>query len=140
MFLATSAFLVALFAARIDYFYRVLPNQYTMFVLLLGISNCILYQSTPHTVYLLSTLCHLAIAMILPGAFGMGDAKIFAGLGLFIVDAGVYVTWLSLSYTTAFLWGISRKEKNIALGPHIVLAWITCYVGDYAYVSILDSW
>lgn len=139
MLFATGALIAALFAARVDYFYRVLPNQYTMFVLILGFSNCILLQNSPHITYVISTLFHLGVAVLLPGAFGMGDVKLIAGLGLFFADAGIYVAWLSICYTTAFLWGILHKEKSIALGPHIVFAWILCYVGDYAYVSFLNS-
>ncbi|MGA0857756.1 MAG: prepilin peptidase, partial [Candidatus Nanopelagicales bacterium] len=131
--MAIGAFIAALFAARVDSFYRVLPNQYTMFVLILGISNCIVLQNAPHTTYVISTLFHLGVAMILPSAFGMGDAKLITGLGLFFADAGVYVAWLSICYGTALLWGKLHKAKSIALGPHKVLAWILCYVGDYAY-------
>ena len=137
--MTVGALVASLYAARIDSYYRVLPNQYTMFILLLGFSNCILFQMVPHSTYFLTTFGHIAVAICLPRAYGMGDAKLFAGLGLFIVDSGVYVLWLSLSYATALLWGVFLRINSIALGPHIVMAWIVCFVGDYAYVSFLDS-
>lgn len=136
----TVALIVSIHAAQIDARYRILPNQFTSFILVVGISHCLLVSEMPHVTYWMFTFSHLAVGLFLPKAFGMGDVKLFAGLGLFLLDSAWYLAWIFLAYGLSLFWGLISGQKSLAFGPHIVLAWIVCSVGDYAHVSIPYSW
>lgn len=131
---------IALHAAIIDFRFRILPNSSTAFIAILGVSHCFLSQTAPPVLYWILTLSHVVVGLAYPNGFGMGDVKLFAGLGLFLHDSEWFLTWVTLSYGSSLIWGLIRREKSVAFGPHIVLAWFLCYVGDYSNVSFPDRW
>lgn len=139
MFLEVGAFVFAVHAARIDYRFRILPNSLTTMIVALGVAQCSLLGEFPHSTYWVFTLSHLLMSVLMPHAFGMGDVKLLVGVGLFFEDPGGYLSWLLLSYLSGLSWGLLQRVRTLAFGPHLVLAWIACSVGDYAYVSILNG-
>lgn len=140
MFMQLVVLVVALHAAVIDCRYRILPNSLTAFIAILGVSYCFLSQAGPPSLYWIVTLTHVVVGLVYPQGFGMGDVKLFAGLGLFLHDSGWFLTWIALSYGSSLIWGLLRREKSVAFGPHIVMAWFLCCVGDYSHVSFPDRW
>lgn len=139
MYLEFGAYVFAIHAAHIDYRFRILPNSLTTMIAALGVAQCSLLGEFPQSIYLVFTLSHLLLSVLFPHAFGMGDVKLLAGIGLFFEDSGGYLTWLLLSYLSGLSWGLFQRVRSLAFGPHLVLAWIACSVGDYAYVSILNG-
>ena len=138
MFLELGAYVFAIYAARIDFRFRILPNSLTTMIAALGVAQCSLTGEFPQLIYWVFTLSHLFMSVLIPSAFGMGDVKLLAGVGLFFEDSGGYLTWLMLSYLSGLSWGLFQRVRTLAFGPHLVLAWIACSMGDYAYVSILN--
>ncbi len=139
MFLELGAYVFAIYAARIDFRFRILPNSLTTMIAALGVAQCSLTGEFPQLIYWVFTLSHLFMSVLIPSAFGMGDVKLLAGVGLFFEDSGGYLTWLMLSYLSGLSWGLFQRVRTLAFGPHLVLAWIACSMGDYAYVSILNG-
>lgn len=131
---------VAVQAAIVDFRFRILPNTFTSFITIIGISYSLLNQVSPTLMYWIVTLTHFVVALVFENSFGMGDVKLFAGLGLFLPDADLFLTWIVLSYGSTSVWGLVRHERSVAFGPHIVMAWMLCCMGDYAYVSFPDRW
>jgi prepilin signal peptidase PulO-like enzyme (type II secretory pathway) len=138
VFLELGAYVFAIYAARIDFRFRILPNSLTTMIAALGVAQCSLTGEFPQLIYWVFTLSHLFMSVLIPSAFGMGDVKLLAGVGLFFEDSGGYLTWLMLSYLSGLSWGLFQRVRTLAFGPHLVLAWIACSMGDYAYVSILN--
>lgn len=132
--------IVALHAAHIDMRFRVLPNVFTSFIAIIGMSYCLLSETAPVPLYWMSTVSHFVVGMVFPSGFGMGDVKMFAGLGLFLHTHEWFLAWIALSYGSTLVWGLLTRQKSVAFGPHIVMAWVLCCVGDYSHVSLPDRW
>jgi len=131
---------VAVHAASVDFRFRILPNTFTSFIAIVGISSSLLNHVPPNLMYWIFTVAHFVVAIMFENSFGMGDVKLFAGLGFFLPDADVFLTWIVLSYGSSMVWGLVRRERSVAFGPHIVMAWMLCCMGDYAHVSFPDRW
>lgn len=127
-------------AGIIDLRTSILPNRYTFLIASIGVMYCIDEGNTPTLLYWTTSLIHLIISLALPMVLGMGDSKLILGLGLFFKSAENFLVWMGFSYILACLGALALRQRRLAFGPYIVMAWIVVFVGDYANVSFPDGW
>ncbi len=86
---------------------------------------------------------HFGFALLSRGALGMGDAKLIAGLSLPLIWWGAALSWLTIAYCSAAIFGMAnmifRKSRRIAFGPHLTGGWILLVMGQLAGVAMAYS-
>lgn len=140
MIFVVLAGILASIAARIDWKTRTLPNRFTFLIASIGVLYCIAVGNTPSFLYWVMILIHISISLAFPKVLGMGDSKLILGLGLFFVSPENFLAWMSLFYILACFGALTFRQRRLAFGPYIVMAWIVVIMGDYAHVSFLDGW
>lgn len=129
------------FAARVDVQKYLLPNKYTLNILLMGLILQFVYAQSHLFVFALSVaLFHVALGLILPTGIGMGDIKFISGLVMTLPSTQAIWNWLILLYGFGLVHGfflkIRQKSSRIPFGPSIYGAWVLIYMGELAHVAM----
>ena len=125
-------------AAFIDWRTRILPNSFNFAIATLSViwacySQLSIEFETLWT-WLLIVFIHLVLVVLPPYGLGGGDLKLIAALGITASVQSFAVNWLLLSYCfacfSALIVKIRGKDRTLAFGPWLVIAWIVAFMGQ----------
>ena len=124
------AFFSLLFlVSAVDIRKMVIPDVLSILMLVLGIASIFIYKDVSWKEHLIGLVCislpMLIIALVIPGAFGGGDIKLMAGIGLFLGWKLVLVA-MFFAILTGGIWAIvllagkkADRKGHFAFGPFL---------------------
>lgn len=128
-------------AARIDWQRRILPDQYTFLIYVLG---AVAWTPTANAalLWLCIVVFHIGLVLLPQAGLGGGDAKLVAGLAFAAVAGNWWWLWLWFTYTTATIHGLVQRRRGdrsgIPLGVWLMAAWTACAVGQLTHVALAN--
>jgi len=133
-------------AAYIDSKTQRIPNQLNLSLLVCGLLSCfIMHQVTPLS-HLIGLFCvsvpMLGIALLFPGAFGMGDVKLMGACGLFLGWERILVAALigiiigGVQGVYYLLFKKKGRKERFAFGPALCIGIVVAMFGGFA---VFDS-
>ena len=131
---------ILLVAALIDWDTQIIYDRFHIFILILAIANIWLVPEHGLVDRLIGALIisvpMLLLALVIPGAFGGGDIKLFFMTGLYLSSAWEILFYLILSCLFGLGFASFRKEKRVPFGPAIAAA---CFI-MILYGEKLTGW